>query len=489
MRIVELSLNRRVTISMVAVAVILFGLVAFGRLPINLLPNLSYPSLTVETRYDGAAPGEIEALITRPIEEVVGVVNGVQRLTSTSKPGLSQVTVELGWGRDMNFAALDVRQKLELLSLPREADKPLILRFDPSNDPIVRLYLTGASDLYHARYLAEEVLKKDLESTEGVAAIKINGGFEEEIQVQLDERKLALLDLEIGEINQRLLRENINQAGGSLYESEARYLVRTQNEFKNLDDIRATILRSESGRQVTLGDVAEVRRGHKQREVITRFRGSEAVELAIYKEGDANTVRVAEALTERLESVQDELPEGVAVITGVDQSRFINASIREVLSNAMVGGIIAMVVLLLFLKDVKSTIIIGISIPISIVATFFLMYQTGTSLNVMSLGGLALGVGMLVDNAIVVLESIVKHREAGLGPIDSARQGASEVGHAVIASTLTTVAVFCPCCFLAGHRGPALPRSSANCLFLTDRFASCRPNAHSHDGSDGWPPE
>jgi HAE1 family hydrophobic/amphiphilic exporter-1 len=450
MGIVGFSLRRRVTISMCAVAVMLFGVVAFTRLPINLLPDLSYPSLTVETRLPGAAPSEVEALVTRPIEEIVGVVSGVQRLTSTSRPGLSQVTLEFGWSREMDFASIDVREKLDMVVLPREADKPVLLRFDPSNDPIVRLYLTGGTDLYQLRYVAEEMLKRDLESTEGVAAIKVNGGYEDEIQVQVDQGKLALLGLNIDEVNQRLLRENVNQAGGSLYEEEARYLVRANNEFKSLDDIIETVLISRDGRNVKIGDVATVVRGHKQREVITRFGGGEAVELAIYKEGDANTVRVAQALQVRLDNVREELPEGIAVVTGVDQSRFIRASIREVLQNALIGGLFAILMLLFFLKDVRSTLIIGVSIPLSVVATFFLMYQTGTTLNIMSLGGLALGVGMLVDNAIVVLESIFKRREQGASAMEAARLGASEVGRAVIASTLTTVAVFLPVLFLEG---------------------------------------
>ena len=225
MRIVDFSLSRRVTVSMCAVALILFGTVAFTRLPVNLMPDLSYPSLTVETRLQGAAPAEVESLITRPIEEVVGVVGGVQRLVSVSRPGLSQVTLEFGWGRRMDFAAMDVRQKLDVLSLPDTADRPVILRFDPANDPVQRLYLTGGDNLYQLRYVAEEVIKKDLESTEGVAAIKVHGGYEEEIQVRIDEGRLALVGLSVEEVNSRLLRENLNQAGGSLYESEARYLV------------------------------------------------------------------------------------------------------------------------------------------------------------------------------------------------------------------------------------------------------------------------
>ncbi len=450
MGIVGFSLRRRVTISMVAVALVLFGMVAFGRLSVNLLPELSYPSLTVETRLAGAAPPEVESLVSRPIEEVVGVVAGVKRLTSVSKPGLSQVTLEFDWGRDMDFAALDVRQKLDMIRLPREADKPVLLRFDPANDPILRLYLTGGADLYQLRYVAEEVLKKDLESTEGVAAIKVNGGYEEEIQVRVDEGKLSLLGLAIGDVNERLLRENVNQAGGSLYEEEARYLVRANNEFASLDDILETVLFSHQGRRVKVADVATVVRGHRQREVISRFGGTEAVELALYKEGGANTVQVARLVANRLDQVRRELPEGIELVTGVDQSEFIRASIGDVLQNALLGGAIAIVVLLLFLKDLRSTLIIGVSIPISVVATFFLMYRTGTSLNVMSLGGLALGVGMLVDNAIVVLEAIFKRREAGADALEAARAGASEVGRAVAASTLTTVAVFLPVVFLEG---------------------------------------
>ncbi|HXH27533.1 MAG TPA: efflux RND transporter permease subunit, partial [Candidatus Polarisedimenticolia bacterium] len=450
MSLIEFSLKRRVTVSMCAVALVLFGVVAAYRLPINLLPDISYPSLTVETRLSGAAPAEVETLVSRPIEEAVGVLAGVRRLTSVSRPGLSQVTLEFAWGRNMDFASMDVREKLDIVTLPREADKPVLLRFDPANDPVVRLYLTGADNLYQLRYLADEVLKKDLESTEGVAAIKVNGGYEEEIQVRVDQGKLALLGLGIQDVNDKLHRENVNQAGGSLYEAEARYLVRARNEFKDLQDIMQTVLVSRDGRNVLMSDVAEVVRGHRQREVITRFDGKEAVELALYKEGDANTVSVARAIQRRLDRVRQELPAGVQVVTGVDQSRFIRASIREVASNALLGGLIAVAVLLLFLKDLVSTIIIGLSIPISIIATFFLMYETGTTLNVMSLGGLALGVGMLVDNAIVVLEAIHKHHELGESGMQAARAGAQEVGRAVVASTLTTVAVFVPVVFVEG---------------------------------------
>ncbi|MEM9555209.1 MAG: efflux RND transporter permease subunit [Acidobacteriota bacterium] len=469
MRIIDFSLRRRVTVAMVAVAVTLFGVVAFTRLPVHLLPELSYPSLTIETRYDGAAPAEIESLLTRPIEEAVGVVGGVQRMTSLSRPGLSQVTLEFGWGRAMDFAALDVRQKLDLVRLPDGADKPAVLRFDPSNDPILRLYLTSTDEstdpattlnsgpdgalgdaLFHLRYLADDVLKKDLEPVAGLAAVKVHGGYEEEIEVRVDEGKLSLLGLDLLEVRDRLGNENVSQAGGSLYEREARYLVRSRAELETPEEIAAVVLRSEGGRPVTLGDVATVGRGHAPREVITRHGGREAVELALFKEGDANTVQVAKAVHARLDALREELPAGVELAVGTDQSAFIRASIREVLGNAALGGLIAVAVLLLFLKNARSTAIVGLSIPLSVIATFFLMYRSGTSLNVMSLGGLALGVGMLVDNAIVVLEAIHARREAGASALDAAREGASEVGQAVVASTLTTVAVFLPVVFLDG---------------------------------------
>lgn len=465
---IEFSVKRPVTVSMLTLAVVLFGLVAFDRLPINLLPELSYPSLTVETRFPGAAPAEVETLVTRRVEEAVGILAGVRRMSSRSRPGLSQVTLEFEWGREMALASLDVRQKLDIVTLPRETEKPVILRFDPSTDPIQRLYLTdvaaegasaapgspevkkGEAALFRLRYVAEEILKKDLESIDGVAAVKVNGGLEEEIQVRLDEGQLTLLGLTAQSIKDVLARENVNLAGGSLYEQEARYLVRANNEFQKLGDIEATIVAERDGRPVRLRDVAIVERTHKRREVVTRFAGREAVELDLYKEGDANTVAVARATRARLEALRKELPAGVALGHGSDQSRFIESAIDGVMGNAVAGGVLAMVILLLFLKDLRSTLIVGLCIPVSIVATFFMMYRMGVSLNVISLGGLALGVGNLVDNAIVVLEAVVSRRERGDSLLRSVLEGASEVAGPVVASTLTTVAVFLPVVFVEG---------------------------------------
>ncbi len=450
MKLIEFSLRRRVTVAMCAIAMVLFGIVAFGRLRVALLPELSYPTITIETRLPGAAPAEVEQLVTRPIEERVGVVSGAERLSSVSRPGLSQVTVEFGWGRDMDFAAIDVREKLDVLRLPDAAEAPVLLRFDPGSEPIMRLYLRGLDDLFELREVAEEVVEKDLESTPGVAAIEVRGGYEDEIEIEVDEGRLALAGLTMAEVATRLDKANVDQAGGSLYEREARYLVRARNRLESLEDIRATVLVDRQGKRVTLGDVADVRRTHRERETITRLQGSEAVELAIYEEGDANTTAVARSVHERLELVRQRLPDGVELVVSTDHSTFIQASVDEVLGSAVTGGALAILVLLLFLREVRNTLIVAISIPLSIVATFFLMYQTDTTLNVMSLGGLALGVGMLVDNAIVVLEAIHSRREGGADVLTAAREGASEVATAVIASTFTTVAVFLPVVFLDG---------------------------------------
>ncbi len=454
MQLVDFSLRRRVTVAMCAVAMVLFGLVAFSRLKISLLPDLSYPSLTIETSMPGAAPAEVEQLLTRPIEERVGVISGVERISSVSTPGLSQVSIEFGWGREMDFAAIDVREKLELLRLPDGSEPPILRRYDPSADPVLRLYLTtdgtAELDLLTLRQIAEERVEKDLESTEGVAAIDVRGGLQPEIEIEIDPGRLSLTGQSLPAVTEALRKANIDQAGGSLYEREARYLVRARNRFGSLADIEATVLFDEDGRRVTVGDVATVRRTHRQRESVTRLGGEEAVELALFQEGDANTTAVAKSVHTRLEVVRQRLPEGVVLVVAADQSTFIEASVDEVLQGAVLGGVFAVVVLLLFLRDAKSTAIIAVSIPVSVVATFFLMYQTGTTLNVMSLGGLALGVGMLVDSAIVVLEAIHRRHEQGAPAIEAAREGASEVGRAVIASTLTTVAVFLPVVFLEG---------------------------------------
>jgi len=477
MKIIDFSTRRRVTIAMFTIGILMFGLVSLSRLNVNLLPELSYPTLTVRTEYEGAAPAEVENLITKPVEEALGVVTNVQQVRSISRSGQSDVTLEFAWGTNMDFAGIDVREKLDALQLPREADRPVILKFDPTLDPVVRyaLYKDDAgksqndvtistisdtqykggdiSTLKKLRLLAEEQIKKNIESTEGVASVKLSGGLEEEVEILIDEKRLSHLSIPVDRIGEVLSAENVNLSGGRLEEGSRQYLVRTVNQFQSVSEIGNVVVADRGERPVYLHDVAEIRQGFKEREAITRIDGKEAVEIAIYKEGDANTVRVAEAVGQSIAGAGDTLPEGIELEKVYDQSTFISSAINEVAKAGVIGGVLAVIVLYLFLRNIWSTVIISLSIPVSVIATFNLMYSNDITLNIMSLGGITLGIGLLVDNSIVVLENIARHRDMGKSVLESARDGAGEVGMAVVASTLTTISVFFPLVFVEGIAG------------------------------------
>ncbi len=453
MNIIEFSVRRPVTITMIFVATVLFGFVALDRLSIRLLPEVNYPTLTIQTEYPDAAPAEVENFVTRPLEEAVGVVNGLRSIRSSSKPGLSEITLQFSWKSEMQYSALDVRDKIDLVQLPRECDEPVILRYDPALDPVIRVGVYGPENLVRLRYVCDQVVKKELESVDGVASAKVLGGLEEEIQVEVDERRLASYGIPIGEISTRLTQENVNQSGGRIRDKGSEFLLRTENEFQGVDEIAATIVRENEGKRVVLADLGNVERGYMEREIVTRLNGREMVEVAVYKEGDANTVEVAQSIKDRIELLGSIVPPDTKLELLFDQSRFIEKSIGEVRSNALLGALLATIVLFVFLRDGRSTFIIALSIPISIMATFMMMHRLNVSLNLMSLGGLALGVGMLVDNSIVVLENISRHKEKGLDRAAATIAGAKEVSRAVIASTLTTVSVFLPIVFVEGIAG------------------------------------
>jgi HAE1 family hydrophobic/amphiphilic exporter-1 len=483
MNIVEFATRRRVTVAMVTLTFVLFGFIALGNLKVNLLPDLSYPTLTVRTEYTGAAPAEIETLITEPVEEAAGVVKNLRKLKSVSRTGQSDVVLEFAWGTDMDQASLEVRDKLDVLRLPLESKAPVLLRFNPSTEPVMRLVLTvpdklsgsEQAELMRLRRYADNELKKKLEPVDGVAAVKVAGGLEDEVQVYVDPQKLAQLNLPSSLVSDRLRQENVNISGGRIEEGSERYLVRTVNQFSDLAQMRELLLATlPGGVPVRLKDVATVTQGYKEREAVIRFKGHEAVELAIYKEGDANTVTTAAAVKKMLGRLQNPnggapggpgakpapaakpgayVIDGIAVQTIEDQSKFIENALHEVKVEAGWGALFSLLLIFFFLRDGWSTFVVGISLPVSIIATFFFMDQLGLSLNVMSLAGLALATGMVVDDSIVVLESIAKQREKGLGILAAAIAGAREVSMAVVASTLTTVAVFFPLVFVEGVAG------------------------------------
>jgi HAE1 family hydrophobic/amphiphilic exporter-1 len=456
LKLIEFSTRRPVSIFIFAVAAVVFGFVAFSDLATDLLPDITYPSLTVRTGLDGAAPLEVESLITRPVENSVGVVNNVVRVVSSSRADVSEVTLEFAWGTNMDLAALDVRERLDMLVLPTDADRPILLRYDPSLDPILRLGLYGEEDLVRLRLIAEEQVQRSLERIEGVAAVVVSGGLEEEIQVELDEVQLSNLGMTADQVINRLSAEDVNLTGGRLREGQTEYLVRTVNEFLRAEDLRPIVVDASRGAIVRLEDVARVTKGHKERELITRINGRESVEVAVFKEGGTNTVTVSDAVRASLDDLLarlQKLDPSLELEVVTDQARYIRDSVSEVLQTALYGGTLAIIVLFFFLRSWKTTLIIGIAIPISVIATFFLMYVSGISLNIMSLGGLTLGIGLLVDNSIVVLEAIQRQRDDGLGDVEAAIRGTGEVARAVIASTLTTICVFVPIVFVEGIAG------------------------------------
>jgi HAE1 family hydrophobic/amphiphilic exporter-1 len=451
--LVRFSVARPVSVFMVALAVVAFGAVGLSRLALDLLPDISYPALTIQTDFSDAAPGEVENLVTKPIEEAVGVLRGLQEIHSVSRAGVSEVTLEFAWDADMDELALEVREKLDRLVLPEEAESPIVLRYDPALDPIMRLALTGTDDLALLRRVGEKQVKEGLERISGVAAAQIRGGEEEEIQIALDQGKLASLGITPEDISRVIAVSNINRPGGSLKSTESRYLVRTLNEYESLAEIAELPINPAGGPVVRLGDVADVFWGAKEREEITRVNGRESVEISLYKEGDANTVAVARAVQQELEFLPESLPKGMELTVLFSQARFIRQAIREVRDALWIGGLLAIGVILLFLREIRPTIIIATSIPLSLLATFILMYRLDVSLNIMSLGGLTLGIGMLVDASIVVLESIHRRVRKGLPRAQAAVEGTVEVGGAVMASALTTVAVFFPIVFVEGIAG------------------------------------
>jgi HAE1 family hydrophobic/amphiphilic exporter-1 len=455
MKIVKFSINHPVSVFMFTLAAIIFGFISYSKLTLNLLPTISYPTLTINTEYPGTAPSEIEHIISKPIEEAVGVVDNVVRISSTSRAELSEVMVEFAWDTNMDFATLKVREKLDLLNLPVNAQKPIILRYDPNTEPIMKLGLTGSPELSKIRFTAETDIKQALESIEGVAACSISGGLEDEIHIDIDETKLSLLNIPISTVANRLAQENVNLSAGILKQQDSQYLVRTINEFKTVEEINEIIIEKRNDVPIKLGSIAKVFRGYKERKVISRINGKECIEAAIYRAADANTVTVANAVRERLATLEKSQfkPKGMEYTLITNQAKFIKSTIKEVIKTAIMGGILAILVLLYFLKNLRSTIIIGAAIPISVIITFFLMFSFDISLNIISLGGLALGIGMLVDNSIVVLEAIQRYREKGVDLYNSALQGTSEVAGAVTASTFTTVAVFFPIVFVEGIAG------------------------------------
>ena len=474
------STRRPVAVAMLVLAVVLLGVISVSRLPIDLLPDVSFPRLVIYTTYSNVAPAEIERLVTERIEQQGASVPGVEKVTSISQDGVSLVTLRFAWGTDMDFAALNVREKLDEIreTLPETAERPTILRVDPQSEPILTVSITGGGTLVHNKEIAERIFRRRLEQLDGVAQAAVTGGLDREIHVNVDWNLLQANGITPSQVSSAISQANYSARGGTILRGRYRYPLRTLGEFQTVHEIRDVVVdRQQMGgggggsprnggqgqqqggadndqpfRQISVSDVATVVDGFKEREEIARYNGSESVGLLVYKESGANTVAVAEEVQETLALLKEQWPDFTAEIAS-NQATFIDESINNVVQALVLGGILAFFVLFFFLRDPRYPVAIALAIPISVIGTFALMEAFGVSLNIMSLGGLALGVGMLVDNSIIVLENIFRHRQAGMGMLQAAAKGAEEVQGAITASTLTTISVFGPIIYVEGVAG------------------------------------
>jgi hydrophobic/amphiphilic exporter-1 (mainly G- bacteria), HAE1 family len=455
MNISQGAIQRPILTSIVFMTVITLGGVALSRLPIDLMPDVTYPTVSVMTTYGSVAPEEMEELITRPIEESLAAVQGVEEITSTSVEGQSTVRVSFVWGTDLDVAANDIRDRIDRVMnrLPEDIDsRPMIRKFDLSAFPIMNIGISSNLDPLFIRKLTEDDLKYRFERVPGVAAIDIRGGLFREIHVDLRAEKLKALGISPDMVLACLRNENLNVPAGLYDKGNLEVLVRTQGEYTSLEEIRNTVVTMRQGAPIRIRDMADVVDSWQEIRQTFRINNQPGVRVSVNKQSGVNTVKVAQAVREEIDRINRDYPQ-IHLVPLMDTSKYIKGSISNLGDSAINGGILAIIVLFLFLRNISSTGIIAVAVPISIIATFMLMYFMNFTLNVMTIGGLALGVGMLMDNSIVVLENIFRHREAGLSPNKSALLGTSEVWSAILAGTLTHIVVFLPVLFMQGMSG------------------------------------
>jgi HAE1 family hydrophobic/amphiphilic exporter-1 len=488
------SIKRPVLTAVIFLVIITLGLVSYNRLSIDLMPETTYPTISVFTDYGNVGPQEMEELVTRPLEESLAAVQGVEEITSSSTEGRSSVRVSFIWGTDLDVAANDIRDRLDraMSRLPEDIERPTIRKFDLSAFPIMFISVASNMNPLELRQLVEDQVKYRIERVDGVAAVNINGGLKREIHIDLHAAQIKALGLSPDDIITALQNENRNIPAGLYDKGNLEVLIRTQGEFRSLEEIRNTVITMRQGSPIQVKDVAEVVDSWEEVRDLNRVNGKPGLRMSINKQSGANTVTVAEATRQEIEAINRDFPQ-IQLIPQFDSSVYIKQSISNVGSSTIYGGILAILILFLFLRNISSTVIIATAIPISIIATFGLMYFGGFTLNIITFGGLALGIGMLVDNAIVVLENTFRHRELGVSPIDSAVVGAAEVSSAIVSSTLTTVVVFFPVVFIRGMSGIMFQQMAYVVTFslmcsllvaltlvpmLSSRFLHYRPAAH-----------
>jgi len=451
MSIPRLAIHRPVTMFMISAVITLLGAISLTRLPVDLMPEFEQPTLTVRTSYTGVGPLEMEELITRPMEQAVSAVPGITRVQSQSSEGNSQVQLNFEWGSDLGEAADEIRTRVDRMRnrLPEDADPPTIFKFDSNSQPIMQIGIEGDFDPVTLREVAQNEIAPRFERVDGIAAVTVNGGLRRQIHVELSKEKITALNLSVNTIVQMLRQENQNTPLGEIYQGDATFLVRAQGQFQNLEDIRNLVVMTRQGVPVYIRDIAEVKDTTEQRRSFMRINGKPGVQIQVQKQSGKNTVAVAALVRDEVERVNREVP-GIKMIVTQDSSVFIQRAIDNVQEHALVGGVLVVLIIFAFLRSFRSTLIVCTSIPVSVIGTFALLYFGGFTLNTMTFGGLALGIGMIVDAAIVVLENTHRHLHMGKDRMTAAIDGSEEVWSAILASTLTHIAVFIPLLFLSG---------------------------------------
>ncbi len=447
-------IQRPILTTIIYLIVITLGAVSFSRLSIDLMPEVTFPTISVITTYENVGPQEIEESISRPIEEALAAIQGVEEITSTSSEGRSMVRVLFNWGTDLDVAANDIRDRIDriITRLPEDIARPTIRKFDLSAFPIMLIGVASDLNPLDLRQIVEDQVKYRLERVPGVAAVDIRGGLYREIHVALQAAQLKALNISTDLVLAALRNENRNIPAGLYEKGNFDILVRTQGEYHSLDEIRNTVITTRKGIPIRISDIAEVQDSWEEVRQLVRIDGKPGLRIAVNKQSGSNTVNVAQAVIGEMAAINRDIPQ-IRLLSLMDTSVYIRNSISNVGKAVLFGGSLAVLILFLFLRNISSTLIISTAIPISIIATFGLMYFGKFTLNTITFGGLALGIGMLVDNAIVVLENIYRHRESGAHYTQSALDGTAEVWSAIMASTLTTLVVFIPVIFIRGISG------------------------------------
>lgn len=448
------AVARPVLTSMVALIVIILGAVALSRLPVDLMPDVTSPTISISTSYSKASPLSMEELVTRLIEEAVAAVPGVQEISSQSSEGSSNVQVNFAWGTDLDAASNDIRDRLDRIisRLPDGASRPSLRKFDMAAAPVIMIGVTSDLDPIAVRRLIEDQVSYRLERVDGVASVNIFGGQTREVHINIDPTKLKALRIPLDQVISRVRAANVNQPTGTLLRGNHQITVRVPGVFENLEELRQTIILQRDGASIFLKDIAEVEDSSSKITRLVRINGRPGIQISVNKQSGTNTVKVAQGVLKELENINRSIPQ-IEVIPLMDSSVYIRQSINNVTFSALMGGLLAVLILLFFLRSVKSTAVIATAIPISVMATFGLLYFNGFTLNLMTIGALALGIGQLLDNSIVVMENIFRHRELGKAAPLAAVDGTTEVGSPILASTLTSVVVFLPLLFMRGMTG------------------------------------